>query len=198
LVLAPIFAQALYLALSRRREYLADASGALFTRYPEGLARALEKISVGPAIKDDSRVTAPLYIVRPGRLGTTSFLGGTHPPVEDRIRILRGMGRGAGWRAYDASYRVVKGRGVISVAALERADDPEARALGPSPVETPRARARAASNALFRAAGYAPRVCGACHATLRIPPALAASLVNCPRCSAPLPPAPLPSPSAPG
>jgi heat shock protein HtpX len=91
-ILAPIFAQLVRLALSRKREYLADADGALLTRYPEGLANALEKIS-----KDQNQLlrandaTAPLYISSPFKGKLLSGLLSTHPPIEDRIRILRSM-----------------------------------------------------------------------------------------------------------
>jgi len=84
MILAPIIAQLIYFAISRRREYLADASSALFTRYPEGLASALEKISGTPKkLRSATRATAPMYIVNPlaatarGLKNVTS----THPPI---------------------------------------------------------------------------------------------------------------------
>jgi len=94
IILSPIVAQLIQLAISRRREYLADASGALLTRYPEGLARALEKISADPAVlANASSATAHLYIANPfkgsGRILARAF--STHPPVEDRIKRLREM-----------------------------------------------------------------------------------------------------------
>jgi heat shock protein HtpX len=95
-ILAPIAATLIQLAISRKREYLADASGALLTRYPEGLASALEKISrEGSAIPSTtaSSAYAHLYIANPFG-GSKKFLSGlflTHPPAEDRIKILRGM-----------------------------------------------------------------------------------------------------------
>lgn len=95
-ILAPIFAMLIQLAVSRRREFLADASGALLTRYPEGLASALEKISsAGVPSTTAHQATAHLYISEPfGMNGIASKLTGlfaTHPPVEERIRILREM-----------------------------------------------------------------------------------------------------------
>lgn len=95
-ILAPIFAQLLKLAISRKREFLADASGALLTRYPEGLARALEKISADPSpLKRVSDATSHLYIVSPFRgkekISWLHKLFMTHPPVEERIRILRAL-----------------------------------------------------------------------------------------------------------
>lgn len=94
IVLTPIAAQLIKFAVSRQREYLADSSGALLTRYPEGLARALEKISVDKdPLEAANKATAHLYIVNP-LIEHKSFLNNvfaTHPPIEDRIRILRAM-----------------------------------------------------------------------------------------------------------
>ncbi len=95
-ILAPIFAQLIQLAISRKREFLADASGALLTRYPEGLALALEKISgYKGGMKTANRATAHLFIANPfgpsGFKGKTSNLFMTHPPVEQRIKALREM-----------------------------------------------------------------------------------------------------------
>ncbi|MFZ2831921.1 MAG: M48 family metalloprotease [Minisyncoccia bacterium] len=97
-ILAPIVAQLIHLAISRKREFLADASGALLTRYPEGLASALEKISAYPVgLKRVSTATAHLYISNPLKDGkTASFMSklfSTHPPAEERIAILREMGK---------------------------------------------------------------------------------------------------------
>ena len=95
IIIAPIVGTLIKLAISRRREYLADASGALLTRYPEGLARALEKISnfVAP-MRKASTATAHLFISDPfGQVNTRSIfnLFQTHPPVEKRIAALRSM-----------------------------------------------------------------------------------------------------------
>jgi len=97
LLLSPLVATLIQLAISRNREYLADASGALLTRYPEGLARALEKISQDrDPLKSANKATAHLYIANPlkNRKDTVSLfanLFNTHPPIEDRIRRLREM-----------------------------------------------------------------------------------------------------------
>jgi heat shock protein HtpX len=98
IVLSPIIATLIKLAISRRREYLADASGALLTRYPEGLARALEKISsFNMPLKSASPATAHLFISNPLGSKTKSVgssftnLWNTHPPIAERIKILREM-----------------------------------------------------------------------------------------------------------
>ncbi len=96
LILAPIFASLIHLAISRKREYLADASGALLTRYPEGLASALEKISgtAQPSTSAHSAM-AHMYIANPfANNGFGKWLANmfaTHPPMDDRVRILRSM-----------------------------------------------------------------------------------------------------------
>lgn len=96
-ILAPIFAYMLQFAISRKREFLADADGALLTRYPEGLARALEKISADPRpVESANRATAHLYIASPLKqegkkvnFFKKAFL--THPPVEERVAALRNI-----------------------------------------------------------------------------------------------------------
>lgn len=102
IILAPVAAQLIQLAISRKREYLADATAALITRYPEGLASALEKItSYKQPMRRVSHATAHLFISDPtGGEGKQSLgqrinsLFATHPPATDRIRVLREMDRG--------------------------------------------------------------------------------------------------------
>ncbi|MGB0757686.1 MAG: M48 family metallopeptidase [Patescibacteria group bacterium] len=92
LVLSPIFAKLIQLAVSRKREFLADASGALLTRYPEGLARALEKISTQSNIPHANKATAHLFIANPLKQGgAMSKLMATHPPIAERVAALRSM-----------------------------------------------------------------------------------------------------------
>lgn len=91
-VLAPIFAMLIQLAISRKREFLADADGALLTRYPEGLASALEKISRDQEpLEAANRATAHLYIANPFKGKNVSKLFMTHPSVEERVAALRGL-----------------------------------------------------------------------------------------------------------
>ncbi|MFH0863691.1 MAG: M48 family metallopeptidase [Candidatus Gottesmanbacteria bacterium] len=95
-ILSPLIATLIQLALSRKRELLADASGALLTRYPEGLANALEKISRDKDVLEAAtNATAHLYIINPfkGKNFSAWFSGlfDTHPPIEERIKLLRAM-----------------------------------------------------------------------------------------------------------
>lgn len=95
-ILSPVIATLIQLSISRRREFLADANGAYITRYPEGLARALEKIAADKKMASfANNATAHLYIENPfkGKEGKSWFAGlfDTHPPIEERIKILRSM-----------------------------------------------------------------------------------------------------------
>ena len=187
MIVAPILAQLIYFALSRKREYLADASGAMFSRYPEGLASALEKISGSTqGLTDSSKVTAPMYIVRPLRDDERRDVNSafsTHPPVAKRVHILRTMAGGADYSAYDAAYRKVHGGRIVGTHTLEETKHVDLRAAaadeGP---RTAHARQRAASNAFITASGYGVKTCTQCGATSKIPPSLADRVKVCPRC----------------
>jgi heat shock protein HtpX len=92
IILAPIFSRLTYLAISRKREYLADANGAYLTRNPNGLASALAKIKGD--IPDDpkgSKTVAPLYIANPFKRALRDSVWSTHPPIDERIKRLRSM-----------------------------------------------------------------------------------------------------------
>lgn len=92
-IIAPFVAMLVQLAVSRRREYLADSTGALTTRYPEGLARALEKIrDHGSVMRRQNTATAHLFFASPLKGNSLARLFSTHPPIEDRIARLRNMG----------------------------------------------------------------------------------------------------------
>jgi heat shock protein HtpX len=92
MILAPIIAMLIQLAISRRREFLADASGAMLTRYPEGLASALERLAADTEpLEAANKATAHLYIVNPLKGGGLNSLFSTHPPIEERVRRLREM-----------------------------------------------------------------------------------------------------------
>jgi heat shock protein HtpX len=187
MILAPIMAQLIYFAISRKREYLADASGALYTRYPEGLASALEKLGVSTRqLKAANKATAPMYIVNPFRQKgmKASDLTSTHPPLSKRIRILRAMA-GASFNDYDQAYRQVHGgsKGVISATSL---------AAGVVPVKAMKLegaagelneiqRARETSDVMWRLSNYKAITCD-CGAKLRVPPNFKGRQISCPHC----------------
>jgi len=191
-ILAPIVARLLYLACSRRREYLADASAAIFTRYPDGLASALEKISGDREVLEvANRATAPMYIVHPIKAFEKRAKGlmSTHPPTEERIAILRSMGKSASLTDYERAFaQHHKGGHVVPRSALADAKPVAARAASAQPTanETPEARLRRAHGALDmvrRLHGFLFLTC-ACGARLKIPPTYSKAEVRCPRCGA--------------
>ncbi len=189
IILSPILAQLIYFALSRRREYLADASGAMYTRWPEGLAAALEKLGGNTqAQTDQSQITAPMYIVRPLKAGeqrslTSAF--STHPPLEERIRVLRGMGGSADFAAYDRAFSKITGKHVVGARTLGAAGETAAQPPESVPdLPTPPERLRAASNAYLAGAGYDRVDCGNCGAILKVPAQHRGRVLTCPRCHA--------------
>jgi heat shock protein HtpX len=185
MILAPILAQLIYLAVSRKREYLADASGAAFTRYPEGLASALEKISRAPEkMSRANSATAPMYIINPLKRSKKMAANATstHPPIDERVRILRAMGS-ASFADYDRSYMKVKNskKGVIPGSALK--ED------GAQPEAPPREKvsasqreiARQVDDLFYRQDGYSRIECP-CGTVLKIPPDFKSGQARCPRC----------------
>ncbi len=188
MILAPIMAQLIYFAISRKREYLADASSALYTRYPEGLASALEKLaSSNTQVKSANQATAPMYTINPFRKEGMSMnsLTSTHPPVAERIRILRAMAGGASVADYDRAYREVKGgAGIVPASALVGAGAVGVRAAEPGPVDEEPGkigRARETSDLMWRLGKYQTIDCD-CGMKLRVPPDFKAASVRCPRC----------------
>ncbi len=187
MILAPIMAQVIYLAISRKREYLADASAALYTRYPEGLASALEKLGTSTGqLKSASKATAPMYIVNPFRKKGLKFadLSSTHPPISERIRILRAMG-GASFSNYDQAYRQVHrgGGSVIPAAGLAAGSVPLAKTAPKTKAAEPDEiqRARETSDVMWRLNKYKTIPCE-CGAKLRVPPGFRERSITCPRC----------------
>ncbi len=187
LILAPIAARLLYFALSRKREYMADASSALYTRYPEGLASALEKISGSPAqMKTANNATAPMYIVNPFRKKghAAADLTSTHPPTSERIRVLRSMS-GAALGDYEAAFHSVHGKGgVLPHSALAAGVGVPLRAASSQQDDSGFAevkRARQVSNVLWNANNYKTIDCD-CGAKLRVPPGFKLNTLSCPRC----------------
>jgi heat shock protein HtpX len=186
-ILAPILAHLLYFAVSRKREYLADASAVRLTRYPEGLASALEKLSslsfdLAPA----SKVTAPMYIVNPlkkkGR--KLSDLTSTHPPISERIKILRSMAQGVNYLNYQKAFWNIKGKtsAIIPASGLKETATilirrPSAEKERPSKKKEMRD-----LGDLMRAVNkYAFLVC-ACGLKIKVPPNFKKPKISCPRC----------------
>lgn len=186
-ILAPILARLIYLAVSRRREYLADANAAVLTRYPEGLASALEAIASSNApVASANRATAPMYIVNPMRAQGEEGWGlfSTHPPTSERVRILRSMAGAASYQEYQRAWQqTAKNPGSLPPSVLALASDAPIRegdAVAPSPAET-RRQTRLAGDALRSAGNFRTVECG-CGVKIKVPPDYAESTVACPRC----------------
>ena len=189
-ILTPLLAQCIYFALSRRREYLADASAAVFTRYPEGLASALEALAQDTArLGRASSATAPMYIVNPlheeGKMALDRTR--THPPITERIRILRSLAGGVSYGAYQTAWsKVSKARGGLvpkSALVADQAVEPRG-ADRPSTVEgrSDAARGRREAGDLIRKLhGFRVIDCE-CGARLKLPPEYTRDTTRCLRC----------------
>jgi len=188
-IVAPLMAYLLYFALSRRREYLADAGAARLTRYPEGLASALEKIADDPSpqLATVNKVTAPMYIVNPFKKKSQmklSDLTSTHPPISERIRILRNMTHGASFKEYsDAFTNVTHSKTVVPVAALSEKEDVAMRQAGPEETKKDRLdkQMRQVGDIMRKVNQFIFLTC-ACGLKLKIPPNFKGDNVKCPRC----------------
>ncbi|MBN1974344.1 MAG: M48 family metallopeptidase [Sedimentisphaerales bacterium] len=188
-ILAPIMANLLYFALSRRREYLADAGAARLTRYPEGLASALEKIAGDPAPQLDSanKVTAPMYIVNPfkkrGQM-KLSDLTSTHPPISERVRILRNMTHGASYKDYSNAYSsVTHSKAALVPASAMTKEQVAIREAQQKATKQERKenQMRQIGDIMRKVNQFAFIPCS-CGLTMKVPPNFKRNTVTCPRC----------------
>ena len=187
-ILAPIMAYLLYFALSRRREYLADAGAARLTRYPEGLAGALQKIASdkSPQLATVNKVTAPMYIVNPFKKKKQmklSDLTSTHPPISERIRILRNMTHGASFKDYSDSFsKVTKAGTVVPPAALTKEDVQLRQASAEAKKKQRLEKQMHQIGDIMRMVnGFIFLTC-VCGLKLKVPPNYKADKIKCPRC----------------
>ncbi|MBK7379660.1 MAG: M48 family metallopeptidase [Ignavibacteriales bacterium] len=187
-ILAPILARLLYFAISRKREYLADASAVRLTRYPEGLAAALEKISNSDLdLQKANKITAPMYIVNPLKKKgmKLSDLSSTHPPISERIRILRNLQQGANFKNYQQAFEMVKGKksDLIPPSALN--DPARIGILQPlvtqQTFEEMKSAKREVGDVLMKLNDYKFVQCS-CGLKIKIPPAFKQSSFKCPKC----------------
>jgi heat shock protein HtpX len=187
-ILAPIMAHLLYFALSRRREYLADAGAARLTRYPEGLASALEKIAGDPSpqLAAANKVTAPMYIVNPfkkkGQM-KLSDLTSTHPPISERVRILRNMTHGVSYKDYSQSYAAITHHKTIVPASALTDEQVAVREASERAAKEKRKadQMRQVGDIMRVINGFIFLTC-VCGLKLKIPPNYKANTVKCPRC----------------
>ena len=187
-ILAPILAQLLYFAISRKREYLADASAVRYTRYPEGLASALEKISDNTIeLKKANKVTAPMYIVNPLKPEgqKLSDLTSTHPPISERVRILRSISGGANYQDYQNAFNKVK-RGTQNVIPSSGLADHSKIGLKEItttsvPLGLTKQTKREAGYIMMKVNNYSFVNCE-CGLKIKIPPDFNRKEFSCPRC----------------
>lgn len=189
-ILAPILARLLYLAISRKREYLADATAVRFTRYPEGLASALEKISQSTLdLPTANKVTAPMYIVNPLKEKGMKIadLTSTHPPISERIRILRSISQGASFIDYQNAFDKIKRKSspIIPASALANQEKIEIRKPGEQlPVsETSKQQKRTLGNLMMTVNNYSFINC-VCGMKIKVPAGFGTNKpqIVCPRC----------------
>lgn len=188
-ILAPIMARLLYFAISRKREYLADASAVRLTRYPEGLASALNKISnVKLDLASASKVTAPMYIVNPlKKKGVKlSDLTSTHPPISERIKILKNMMGGVNYSNYQKAFQNVKGMTdtVIPASALKESDTVSIRKAHKDEDKKygKKKEARDLGDLMRAVNNYTFLTC-VCGLKIKVPPKFKKPKIDCPRCA---------------
>ncbi|MEJ2506862.1 MAG: M48 family metallopeptidase [Ignavibacteriaceae bacterium] len=187
-ILGPIAAQLLYFAISRKREYLADASAVRLTRYPEGLASALEKISQSTIdMPKANKVTAAMYIANPLKKKGEKLhdLTSTHPPVSERIRILRGIAHSADFAEYQNAFNKVKGKTskIIPQSALKDVTPLGLREATGIPLAglTQKKSQRNVGDLIMKLNDYSFINCP-CGVKIKIPPDYKKDKVYCPRC----------------
>ncbi|GAH62534.1 unnamed protein product, partial [marine sediment metagenome] len=178
----------LYYALSRKREYLADAGGARLTRYPEGLASALEKIANDPSpqLASVNKVTAPMYIANPfkkKKQRKLSDLTSTHPPISERVRILRNMTHGASFKDYSDAFTNIKHtKTVIPPTALTKEDVALRQADAKAKKEQRSEKQMRQIGDIMRKVNQFVFLTCLCGLKLKIPPNFKSNKVSCPRC----------------
>ena len=186
-ILAPVLARIIYMASSRKREYLADASAAVFTRYPEGLAEALEIISgdVRPMTRANSAL-APMFIKNPLQKASALGLFSTHPPARERIDILRSMAGACSFANYQKGWEQVSGKKArMPKSALQHDREAPIREPmaegGEDGPKGKRAQARQAGDVLRKANKFLFLGC-VCGLRIKLPPDYKKDSVDCPRC----------------
>ncbi len=186
-ITAPFLAQLLYFAISRKREYLADASAVRLTRYPEGLANALEKLSQNRFnLISANKATAGMYIVNPLKKTGMQIedLTSTHPPISERIKILRGMMHGADFADYQTIYNKIKNNSeqIIPNSGLKnKANIPIISQVEELTKQSKVEEKRKLGDIVMNVNGYNFYNCK-CGVTIKVPPTFQGDSVKCPRC----------------
>ncbi|MCK5808658.1 M48 family metallopeptidase [bacterium] len=190
-IIAPILASLFYFAISRKREYLADATAARLTRYPEGLASALEKItSTAGDVAYYNKITAPMFIINPLysrdlTSGSSTVNFSTHPPTHERIRILRTLhGKGhVSMREYQSVYaNHRKGdSSLIPDSGLKDNTPTSIRQPFAGDTQSHKKTLREVGDLLMAANGFYFLPCS-CGLNIKVPPEMEKKHIQCPRC----------------
>lgn len=192
-ILAPLLAQLFYFAISRKREYLADATAVRLTRYPEGLASALEKISGSASnLMWFNKITAPMFIINPMALENSSELlsRSTHPPTSSRIGILRKLQHGGtvSFRDYQNIFaKENKDFKLLPKSALEDKNTVSTRQAsaggggGGGEAVSKKADIRSVNDLIMATSGFLFMPC-TCGLKIKVPPTIGKNQIQCPRC----------------
>ena len=185
-IFAPILARIFYFTISKKREYLADATAARLTRYPIGLASALQKIAKKSSVSFVSKITAPMFIVNPHFAGgdeDSIFAASTHPPIYKRIAILTQLQHGGtvSLGNYQKIYETEVEKSQLLSNAVLKADTGEK--IRPQSVEetAQKPAAKAVEDILLANAGFKILTCG-CGLKIKLPPGSMQTRIKCPRC----------------
>ncbi len=192
-IIAPLLANIFYFAISRKREYLADATAVRLTRYPEGLASALERISgTATNLVMYNSITAPMYIINPMAYSDQAsvFSSSTHPPTSERIGILRALQNGGkvSFRDYQAAYAKQCGnKKLLPDSALKNKEQIAVRtgmvaaAGAVAGGVSKKGAVRGVTDLIMANSGFVFLPCS-CGLKIKVPPTLGKSNTQCPRC----------------
>lgn len=185
-IFAPVLARIFYFTISKKREYLADATAARLTRYPIGLASALQKIAKKSSVSFVSKITAPMFIVNPRFAGgdeDSVFAVSTHPPIYKRIAILTQLQHGGtvSLGNYQKIYEKEVGKSALLSNAVLKADTGERVRLQSEAENNVPEQAKAVGDILLANAGFRILTCE-CGLKIKLPPGSMAAKVRCPRC----------------
>ena len=183
-IIAPLLAQVIYFAISRRREYLADAGAAVYTRYPEGLASALEVLAGDTnELLTATKATAPMFIINPiHRDGAVALnITRTHPPIAERVRILRSLGGGVSYARYQTAWAQAGSAGKAKMPASVLGEDALPVRAPSGEVARKKSPLRETGDLMRMLNDFAFLTC-ACGLKLKVPPQYKQPTLQCPRC----------------
>lgn len=185
-IFAPILARIFYFTISKKREYLADATAARLTRYPIGLASALEKIAKQSSVDFVSKITAPMFIVNPHFAGgdeDSIFAASTHPPIYKRIAILTQLQHGGtvSLGNYQKIYEKEVEKSQLLSNAVLKADSGEKIRQQSVEETAQKPAAKAVEDIILANSGFKILTCE-CGLKIKLPPSSMQTKIKCPRC----------------